>query len=149
LAVDFEEVSPYTVHLVDESQSGNFVLAGLAPDRFRLRLHPTHRVVHHAGTIQHSHRALDFDGKVHVARGIDDVDAVLRILAFHALPETRGGRRRNRNATLTLLFHPIHDGSAIVHFAHLVGDAGVEQDPLGGRGFASINVRTDADIAVA
>jgi hypothetical protein len=35
-----------------------------------------------------------------------------------------------------------------VHFAHLVGDAGVEKDALGGRGLAGINVSTDADVAI-
>jgi hypothetical protein len=32
--------------------------------------------------------------------------------------------------------------------AHLVRDAGVEEDPFGGRGLAGINVRTDADVAI-
>ena len=38
---------------------------------------------------------------------------------------------------------------AVVHFADLVVDAGVEQDALGGRGLAGVDVRRDTDVPVA
>jgi len=47
------------------------------------------------------------------------------------------------------LLHVVHDGRAVVHLADLVRDAGVEQDALGGRGLAGVNVRRDADVPVA
>jgi hypothetical protein len=36
-----------------------------------------------------------------------------------------------------------------VHFTDLVVDAGVEQDALGRRGLAGVDVRRDTDVAVA
>jgi hypothetical protein len=94
------------------------------------------------------HRALDFDGEVDVARGVDDVDAVLGKIAGHALPEGGGRGRGDRDAAFLFLLHPVHRGGAVVHLADLVIDAGVEQDALGGGRFAGIDVGTDADVAV-
>ena len=148
LVVDLEEVGADAVHLVDEREPRHLVLVRLAPDGFRLRLHAADRVVHHARAIEHAHRALDLDREVDVSRRVDDVDPVLGIAAVHPLPEARRGGRRDRDAALALLLHPVHDGRAVVHLAHLVGDAGVEEDAFGGRGLAGINVRTDADVAI-
>ncbi len=149
LVIDLVEVRAGAVHLVDEREAGHLVLVGLAPDGFRLGLHAAHGAVHHAGAVEHAHRALDFDREVDVARGVDDVDAVFWEVAFHALPEARRGRGRDRDATLLLLLHPVHRGSAVVHFTDLVVHTGVEQDPFGGRGLAGIDVRGDTDVAVA
>ena len=149
LVIDLVEVRAGAVHLVDEREAGHLVLVGLAPDGFRLGLHAAHGAVHHAGAVEHAHRALDFDREVDVARGVDDVDAVLGEIALHALPEARRGRGGDRDATLLLLLHPVHRGGAVVHLTDLVVDAGVEQDPFGGRGLAGIDVRGDTDVAVA
>jgi hypothetical protein len=35
-----------------------------------------------------------------------------------------------------------------MHFADFVVDAGIEQDALGGRGLAGVDVSADADVAV-
>jgi hypothetical protein len=83
-----------------------------------------------------------------VARRVDDVDPVLGVVALHPRPETGGRSRRDRDAALALLLHPVHDRGAVVHFADLVRDAGVEKDAFGGRGLACVNVRTDADVPV-
>jgi hypothetical protein len=56
---------------------------------------------------------------------------------------------RDRDAALLLLLHPVHRRRAVVDLAHLVVHAGVEQDPLGGRGLPGIDVRHDADVARA
>ena len=64
------------------------------------------------------------------------------------LPEAGGGRRSDGDAALLLLLHPVHDGGAVMHLADLVGHAGIEQDALGGRGLAGVDMRADADIAV-
>ncbi len=148
LVVHLEEVSALAVHLVDESQARNAVLVGLTPHSFGLRLNTTDSAIDHAGAIEHTHRALDFDGEVDVARGVDDVDAVLLELVTHALPETGRGSRGDGDAALLLLLHPVHGGRAIVHFTDLVVDAGVEQDAFGGRGLAGVDVRRDTDVAV-
>ena len=144
-----QEVGAGAVHLVDEREAGHLVLVGLAPDGFRLGLHAADGVVHHHGAVQHAHRALDFNGEVHVAGGVDDVDAVFVELAGHALPEAGGGSRGDGDAALLLLLHPVHRGGAVVHFTDLVVHTGVEQDAFGRRGLASVDVRGDADVAVA
>src|SRR5204863_9278876 len=71
---------------------------------------------------------------------VDDVDAVIA-------PEAGRRRRRDGDTALLFLLHPVHDGGAFVHFADLVCDPGIEQDPLGGRGLAGLDVRHDADVA--
>src|ERR1700709_927106 len=75
-----------------------------------------------------------------VPGGVDDVDLVV-------LPPAgrRGGR--DRDAALLLLLHPVHRGSALVDLTDLVVDAGVEQDALGRRGLARVDVRHDPDVA--
>ncbi|MND48110.1 hypothetical protein D3C80_390220 [compost metagenome] len=144
-----EKVSAHAVHFVDERQPRHLVFIGLAPDGFRLRLYATHRVVDHDRAIEHAHRTFDLNGKVYVPGGVDNIDAVLRIIMLHAVPETGRRRRSNGNAAFLLLGHPVHGGGAVVHFAQLVTDPGVKQNPLGGGGFAGIDMRRDADIAVA
>jgi hypothetical protein len=67
----------------------------------------------------------------------------------HALPEAGGGGGRDRDAALLLLLHPVHGGGAVVHFADLVVHTRVEQDALGGRGLAGVDVSGDTDVAVA
>src|SRR5690606_2678196 len=126
-----QEVGAGTVHLVDERETRHGVLVGLAPYGFRLRLHAAHGAVHHHRTVEHTHGTLHLDGEVHVARGVDDVDAVLVELLRHATPEAGGGRGGNGDTPLLFLLHPVHGGRAVVHLTDFVGDACIEQDPLG------------------
>src|SRR5699024_2219454 len=112
LVEDREEVGTRAVHLVDEGQPGNAILVGLAPDGFGLRLNATNRAVHHARAIQDTHGALDFNREVDVTGRVNDVDMVGRIVVIHARPECGRGGRRNRDATLLFLFHPVHGGGA-------------------------------------
>ena len=69
-------------------------------------------------------------------------------LLIHPPPERRGRGRGDGDAALLLLHHPVHDGRAVVDLAHLVGNAGVEEDALGRRGLAGVDVRHDADVAI-
>ena len=149
LGNDLVEIGAGAVHLVDERKTRHLVLVGLAPHRLGLRLHTTDRAQHEHRAIQHAQRTLDFDGEVDVSRGIDDVEAMLLQRAIHALPERRRCRRRDGDAALLLLLHPVHRGRTVMHFANLVTDAGVEQDALRGRGLAGIDVSHDAEVAVA
>ncbi|EYR64418.1 hypothetical protein N866_11445 [Actinotalea ferrariae CF5-4] len=71
---------------------------------------------------------------------VDDVDLVAGPVAGR-----RG--RRDRDAALLLLLHPVHRRGTVVRLTDLVVDPGVEQDPLGGRRLAGIDVRHDADVA--
>ncbi len=97
-------------------------------------------VVDRDRAVQDPQRALDLDGEVDVARRVDDLDGV-------AVPFALGGGGRDGDAALLLLLHPVHDGGALVHFTDLVRDPGVEEDALGRRGLAGIDVRHDADVA--
>ena len=144
-----KEIGAHAVHLVDEGQARHLVLVGLAPDGLRLWLHAAHGVVDHDCTVENAHGTLDLDGEVHVARGVDDVDAMGREIVFHARPEGRGGCRCDGDAAFLLLLHPVHGGSAVMDFAQLVVDPGIEQYALGGGGLAGIDMRGDADIAIA
>jgi hypothetical protein len=134
------ELGAGAVQLVDEADPRHVVAVGLAPDRLGLRLDTRDTVEDRDRAVQHPQGALDLDGEVDVARGVDDVDGVVVPLA--------GGRRgRDGDAALLLLLHPVHRGGALVDLTDLVVDAGVEEDPLGRRGLARVDVRHDPDVA--
>ncbi len=76
-----------------------------------------------------------------MAWSIDDVDPVI-------VPETGRRSRRDRDPALLLLLHPIHRCGAFMHFTDLVGLTGIIKDALGRRGFASVDVRHDTDVAI-
>src|SRR5690606_38110746 len=54
----------------------------------------------------------------------------------------------DRDTTLLLLLHPVHGRRTIVGFADLVVLAGVEQNALGHRRLAGVDVSHDTEIAV-
>jgi len=134
------KIGAHLVHLVDEANSGNAVFIGLAPYGFRLRLDAVHGIKHRYRAIEDAQRAFDFRGKVHVAGGIDNIDA-------NVAPGAGGGGGGNRNAALLLLLHPIHGGGAFMHFADAVRDARIEQDAFSRSCLAGINVGHDPDVA--
>ena len=137
-----EEVRAGAVHLVDEGDPRHAVAIGLAPDRLRLRLDTCDRVEDRDRAVEHAQAALDLDRKVHVPGRIDDVDT--------KIAPRRGRRSRgDGDAALLLLRHPVHHGGALVDLAHLVGAAGVVEDPLGRRGLARVDVGHDPDVAHA
>ena len=135
-----EEVGAGAVELVDEAHARDVVLVGLAPDGLGLRLDAGDPVVDGDGAVEDAQRALDLDGEVDVAGGVDDVDRVV-------LPGALGRGGRDRDAALLLLLHPVHRGGAVVDFTDLVVDAGVEEDALGRGGFARVDMRHDPDVA--
>ena len=134
-----EEVGADAVHLVHERDARHAVAVGLAPDGLRLRLDAGHGVEHGDGAVEHAQRALDLDRKVHVPGRIDNVHP-------EVAPERRRRSRRDRDAALLLLDHPVHDGGALVHLAHLVRAARVVEDPLRRRGLARVDVGHDPDV---
>ena len=79
LVADAERVRAGAVELVDERDARNLVAAHLAVDRVRLRLHAGDAAQHHDRAVEDAQRALDLDREVDVARGVDDVDVVLRL----------------------------------------------------------------------
>jgi hypothetical protein len=134
-----EEVGPHPVHLVHEGDARDLVLVGLPPHGLRLGLHAGHRVEDRHRSVQHAERALHLGREVHVARGVDDVDAVV-------LPEAGGGRRGDGDPALLLLLHPVHDGGPLVDLAQLVAHPRVIEDALGGRGLPGVDVGRDPDV---
>ena len=62
------------------------------------------------------------------------------------MPFTSSRRRRNRNSTLLLLFHPVHYGGSVMNLTELMGLPGRKKDALGNRGLARINMRGNANI---
>ncbi len=146
------KVCTSAIHLVDEGNAGDAVLGGLPPHGFGLRLHAGHGAEDGDRAVEHAHGALHLGGEIHVAGGVDDVDAMgdafPQLIGAVGLlrPKTCGGRAGNRDAPLALLFHPVGDGVAVVHLADFVREARVKQDALGGRGFAGINMRRNPDV---
>ena len=135
-----EEIRADAVHFVDETDARHAVFISLAPHRLGLRLDTGDAVEHRDGAIQHPERALDFNRKVDMARGVDDVNTVIA-------PETGGSGGGDGDAAFLLLLHPIHRGAAVMDFAHLVGLSGVVKNPFGGRRLAGIDMRHDTDVA--
>ena len=137
-----EEVGAGPIHLVDEDDPRHLVLVGLAPDGLGLRLDACDGVEDGDRAVEHAQAPLDLDRKVHVPGRIDNVDSMVAPLRGR-----RGGR--DRDPALLLLRHPVHRGGALVDLAHLVGAAGVVEDPLRRRRLAGVDVRHDPDVADA
>src|SRR5690606_28150781 len=143
-----EEVGASTVHLVNKGKAWHLMFVGLAPYRLGLGLNTAHRTINHACAIQYAHGTLNLNGEVHVARGINDIDAMLRAGYIHAPPETGHGRGGNGDSALLLLLHPVGSRCAIMHFTNLMGYTRIKKDTFRGCCLACINVCTDADIAI-
>jgi hypothetical protein len=73
---------------------------------------------------------------------------VLIELLIHTAPETGRRRRGDGNTSLLFLLHPVHNSSAVMHFAYLVGYAGVEQYSFCGRSLTGIDMGNDANVSV-
>ena len=145
-------VGARVVHLVDEGDARDAVALHLLVDGDRLALHALARVEHEDRAVEDAERALDLDGEVDVARRVDDVDVVGRELVLRAVPHAvrRGGL--DGDALLALEIHRVHLGADAVLAAHLVDlvdPARVEEDALGERRLARVDVRRDADVADA
>ena len=143
------EIRAGAVELVDEAHPRDAVLLGLAPHGLRLRLDAGNAVEAGDRAVEHAQRTLDLDGEVDVAGRVDDVDPVLGAFAVLGRPEAGRRGRRDGDPALLLLLHPVHGRGALMDLADLVGLAGVIEDALGGRRLAGVDVRHDADVAIA
>src|SRR5206468_11291591 len=87
----------------------------------------------------------DLDREIDVTWRVDDIDSELDAVTC---PECSGRGRRDRDAALLLLLHPVHRRGAFVHLADLVLLAGIVKNALGRRRLTGIDVRHDADISI-
>ena len=149
-----EEVGTHGIHLVDVDHTGNLVLVSLTPNGLRLGLDTALSSQNGHRTVQHAQRTLNLNSEVHVARGVDDVDAVTVLLecdrillGLRVAPVAGGSSGSDGDTTLLLLNHPVHGSAAIMDFADLVVDAGVVQNTLGSRSLTSIDMGHNADIS--
>ena len=76
-----------------------------------------------------------------MTRGINNIDLV-------ALPLRRHRRRYDRDTTLTLLYHPVGNGSPIVNRADAMCHTSIEHNTLGGGSFPGVNVGYDPKITI-
>ncbi len=149
LTDDAQEVGTLTVHLVDVDDTRHAVLVGLTPYGFGLRLNAGGTAEHNDSTVENAQGALYFDGEVNVTGGIDDVYTIVVVLTARTLPKGRDSSGGDGDTTLLLLHHPVGGRRTVMHFTHLVAEAGVKQNPLRGGSLARVDVGTDTDVTVA
>ena len=135
-----EEVGPFAVHLVDEGDPRHAVLVGLVPDGLALGLDAFPGAEDHHGAVEHPQAPLHLGGEIDVAGRVDQVD-------LDVLPGEGDGGGVDRDAPFLLLGVEIGDGGALIHFAHAVAEAAVEQHAFGDGGFARVDVGNHADVA--
>ncbi len=133
------EIGTHLVNFINKANTRDAVFIGLPPDLFRLRLDAVNRVKHRHRAVEHAQRSLHLSRKVHVAGCIDNIDA-------DVAPGAGRRSRRNRNAALLLLLHPVHGRSAFVDLADAVRLSRIKQDALRRRGLPGIDVGHDADV---
>ena len=132
------EVCTHNIHLIYISHSGYVVVVRLAPNCFRLRLNAALSAEYSYRAIEDAQRTLNFNSKVNVAGGIDNIDTNLVILAV--IPERGGRSRSNGYTSLLLLNHPVHRSRTIMGFTNLVVNTCIEQYTLGGSGLTGIDM---------
>src|SRR5690606_42039400 len=91
-------------------ERGSAVAVSLPPDRRRLRIHAAAGAEDGDDAVQHEQGPLHLHGEVHVPGRIYNVDAVI-------FPEAGGSGRRDGDAALLLLRHPVHGRGALVDLA--------------------------------
>ena len=115
-------------------------MVSLAPDGLRLGFHTALGAQDGHAAVQHTQGALHFHGKVHVARSVDNVNAVIP-------PETGGGSTGDGDAALLLLNHPVHGGRSLMNFAKFVVDTGVVQDAFSRGSLTGIDMCHNTDVS--
>jgi hypothetical protein len=138
-----KEIGSHPVHFVDKGQPWNFVLIGLTPDSLGLGLYTTHGAERSYGTVQYAQGSFHFYGKIHVTRGVYDIDLVT---VPATIPERGGSSRGYGNTPLLLLDHPIHSSRPLVNFPYFMGFTRIIENTFGGSGLTGINMGHDANI---
>ncbi len=130
------------VDFVDHRKNGEVVSGGEKRVRHGLRFHALARVHHQQRAFARGERAGNFVGKIDVARGVDQVQAIDVAVLRGVMQANAFGL--DGDAALALQVHGIEH--LLVHLA-LGEGAGHFQQPVGKGGFAVIDVRDDTKIA--
>jgi hypothetical protein len=136
------EIGSRSIHFVNETDTRHVEAIRLPPHSLGLWLDAVDGIKDHHAAVEDAQAALHLSGKVDMSRRIDDVNAM-------SAPKARHRRRCDRDPALALLFHPVGDGSAVIHVAQAMRSPSVEQNALGGRRLARVDVGNDANIARA
>ena len=129
-----------TIQFVDKNNTRHAVFVRLPPHGLRLWFDPANPTEDDNGAVQHAQAALHLGGKIHMAGRINDIDLMV-------VPVAGNGRRRNRDAPLTFLRHPVGDRRPFVHLTDFVRETCIVQDAFAHGGLAAINVGDDADVS--
>ena len=140
LVDDLEGVAAFAVHLVAEGQDRQVAQAADLEQLAGLAFHALGAVDHHDRGIHGGQRAVGVFGKIAVAGGVDQVEAVL--------PEIEGhGRGRDRDAALLLHLHEVRPRAPRLalgaHLTRHLDGAAEQQELFGQRGLAGVGVRDD------
>ena len=147
-----KEVCAHDVHLVDECDTRHAVGICLTPDILGLGLDAALCVKDADCAVKDTQGTLDLDGEVDVSGGVDNVDTVLKGTGFGLglllqRPMAGGSCGSDGDASLLLLRHVVHGGSAFVGLTDLVIDTGIIEDTLGQSGLARVDMRHDTDVS--
>ena len=134
------EVGAHDIHLIHIGHARHVVLISLTPNGLRLGLDAALRTKYSDRSVKYAQRALNLNGKVHVAGGVDNIDTM-------PFPETGGRSRGDGDASLLLLLHPVHGRIAVVRFTDLMVHTRVKQDALRRRGFAGVDMGHDTNVS--
>ena len=133
-------VARLAVHLVDKGEDRHAAHRAYLEQLARLRLDALGGVDDHDRRVRRHQRAVGILGKVLMARGVQNVDALTLV------PELQH-RGRDRNTALLLDLHPVGNRMAAVFLAldhaGFLNRAAVEQKLLGDGGFTGVRVRND------
>ena len=127
-------------HLVDERDARHVVAVRLAPDRLGLRLHAAYGAEHADSSVKHPEGAFDLHREIDVSGRVDNVYGA-------AIPLARDRGRLDRDSMFLFLDHEIGRRIAVMHVAGVVYLAGIEENPLGRRGLACVDMGDNAYIA--
>ena len=134
------EVRAHDIHLVDVYHTGNMVVIGLSPNCLGLRLNAALGTQYGHAAVKNTQRALDLNGEVNVARGINDIDSGIA-------PVAGGCCGSDGYTSLLLLLHPVHGRGTFMGLADLMVYTGVIKNTLCCRSLAGVDVSHDTDIS--
>ena len=143
LVLYFERIGTDPVALIYKGQPGDLVAFKLPVYGQSLGLDAAHGAEDQDRSVQDPEGTLDFYGKIHVSRRVDDIERM--VLPMHIC-----GSRGNGNASLPFQFHGIHGSADTVFspdFMNGIDLIAIEQDPLGQGSFTRIDVGADTYIS--